>query len=86
MHEISHTALVMESLFVLLLLAAVVLASTKRTRIPYSVALVALGIGLAALVRLAPGSLPLGEIRISPELILYVFLPTLLYEAALRRR
>ena len=74
----------MESLFVLLLLAAGVLAVTKRARIPYSVALVALGIGLASLARLVSGPLPLSEIRISPELILYVFLPTLLYEAAYR--
>jgi CPA1 family monovalent cation:H+ antiporter len=59
----------------LLLLAAVVAMLTRRLRLPYSVGLVAAGIGLAALP-FAP------MVNLTKELIFTVLLPPLLFEAA----
>ena len=55
-------------------LAAVVVA---RTRIPYSVTLVVLGLVAGAV-------LPKGTIEVTPELVLLVLVPGLVFEAALR--
>jgi CPA1 family monovalent cation:H+ antiporter len=63
-------------LFVLLLLAATIVAIVaRRAALPYSVALVLAGLGLAFLI---PGQ----PINITPELILAVLLPGLVFEAA----
>jgi monovalent cation:H+ antiporter, CPA1 family len=61
------------------LLAAAALAGVaiRWLRIPYSVALVAIGL-VAGLV------LPAGAIQVTPELVLLVLLPGLVFEAALR--
>ena len=55
-------------------LAAMVVA---RLRIPYSVTLVVLGLGAGAV-------LPRGTIQVTPELVLLVLVPGLVFEAALR--
>ena len=57
--------------------AAVTAIVVRRLRIPYSVALVALGLGAGAL-------LPPGTIHVTPELVLLVLVPGLVFEAALR--
>ena len=61
----------------LLSVAAVTALVTRRLRIPYSVALVVLGIGAGAI-------LPRGTIQVTPELVLVVLVPGLVFEAALR--
>jgi CPA1 family monovalent cation:H+ antiporter len=67
---------VMEGAIVLLLAAASLVAvGAKRLRIPYTIALVLAGIVLA-LLRLTPA------VRLEPHLILTLFLPALLFEAA----
>ncbi len=64
-----------EFLVVMLLVATVVSLVTRRTRIPYTVALVILGLAAQA-----AGFLP--KVHLTPELVLTVFLPPLLFEAA----
>jgi CPA1 family monovalent cation:H+ antiporter len=61
----------------LLAVAAVTAIVVRRLRIPYSVALVLLGIVAGAL-------LPAGSIQVTPELVLLVLVPGLVFEAALR--
>lgn len=61
----------------LLSVAALTALVTRRLRIPYTVSLVILGIVAGAL-------LPIGTIRVTPELVLLVLVPGLVFEAALR--
>lgn len=83
MHEASHIADNVAGIIALLLIAAVVLAFTKRIKLPFSVVLVLVGIGVTYLADRAPHLLgPLHELTLSPDLILYVFLPTLIFESA----
>ena len=58
-------------------LAALTALAANRLRVPSSVALVALGLVAGAL-------LPAGVIRVTPELVLLVLVPGLVFEAALR--
>ncbi len=82
MHQ-SATADIVAGLVGLLLVAAVTLAVTSRLRFPFSVALLLLGILLTQLAGVLPAALgPLHELEISADLILYVFLPTLVFESA----
>src|SRR5215510_4516098 len=68
---------------VLLLSATVVLAVTRRLKLPFTVVLVPVGIGLAAWSVAYPHVLPmLHNLEISSALIFYVFLPTLIFESA----
>jgi len=62
----------------LLLVSVAVLALTKRTRLPFTVVLVVVGMALSGL----PGPLPFERMHVSPDLILFVFLPTLVFESA----
>src|SRR5436305_13847736 len=68
-----------KGVLLLLLVAAVVAIGARRLRIPYSVGLVAAGMGLA-LLPLAP------KISFTKELIFTALLPPLLFEAALYLR
>ncbi|HEY8238421.1 MAG TPA: sodium:proton antiporter [Candidatus Limnocylindrales bacterium] len=61
----------------LVAVAAVTALVVRRLRIPYSVSLVVLGLVAGAL-------LPAGSIRVTPELVLLVLVPGLVFEAALR--
>jgi monovalent cation:H+ antiporter, CPA1 family len=68
----------------LLLVAAAVLALSKRLHLPFTILLVVVGIGVSELARLGPQLLPpLVDFRISPDVILFVFLPTLIFESSL---
>lgn len=80
----SHIADMVGSIIALLLLAVAILAFTKKTRLPFTVILVVVGMGLSALAGHStydPASLQ--RLELSPELILYVFLPTLIFESTL---
>ena len=72
------TTLEAVELFVALVAAAAIVALVaRRFALPYSVALVVLGLGIAALG-------PTRDISISPQLVLIVLVPGLVFEAAYR--
>lgn len=67
----------------LLLVAAATKGLADRLRLPFTVALVLVGIGLKELGEIGPSALHLlAELRVAPEVILFVFLPTLVFESA----
>ena len=67
----------------LLLVASFTSSLSKKLHLPYTVMLVIAGMLLAALARHGPELLhPVIQYSISPEVILFVFLPTLIYESA----
>ena len=71
------------TIVVLLLIAGGVRAITKRVKIPFTVALVLVGIALKQLGVHGPAFLgPLAEFEVSPDVILFVFLPTIIFESA----
>jgi CPA1 family monovalent cation:H+ antiporter len=70
-------------IIVLLVVASFTFALAKRLHLPYTVMLVIAGMLLSVLARYGPGFLhPVIQYTISPEVILFVFLPTLIYESA----
>lgn len=70
--------------FVFLLIASFSLKPSERFNIPHSVFLVLVGILLAFIIREVPSLAFLGAFQLSPELIFFVFLPTLLFESAFK--
>jgi CPA1 family monovalent cation:H+ antiporter len=65
------------TLGLILFVACLVATVTRRLKLPYSAGLVAAGLALALL--------PLGfEVRLTPELIFTIFLPPLIFEAAIQ--
>ena len=59
-------------------------ALSKRLKLPFTILLVVGGIGLSEWARLMPWLLPaLVDFSISPDVILFVFLPTLIFESSL---
>ncbi len=66
-----------QTLGALLFVASLVAMVTHRLKLPYSIGLVTAGIALALF---APGSTP----PLTPELIFFVFLPPLVFEAAIQ--
>ena len=82
-HGAGHVAELVGAIIGLLLIAAVTLAFTKRINLPFTVALVLVGIALSYIAESGPLFLrPIADYHISPEVILYVFLPTLIFESA----
>jgi CPA1 family monovalent cation:H+ antiporter len=65
---------------ILLAVAALVAAICQRLRIPYTVALVLAGLGLTVLQSAFPVLLPVQAV--SPDIILSLFIPPLIFEAA----
>jgi len=83
MHEGDIVRLVIGVLELLLLasLAAVVL---RRIRFPYTIGLVVVGIALAIAENKLDFLEPMRLIRLTPEVVLYLFIPTLIFPAAVR--
>lgn len=69
-------------LVAMLLVASIAAIGTRRLHFPYTVGLVLLGIGLGFLADRYAFFQPVQSFRLSPDLILYVFLPTLIFESA----
>ena len=68
---------------VLLLVAAATKGAADRYRLPFTVMLVVVGIALKELGEIGASGLHfLTDIRVAPEVILFVFLPTLIFESA----
>ncbi len=84
MQHTSHIADLVGGIVALLIIAVATLALSKKLRLPSTVILVIMGIALAQLTGSAGYSVPiLQELKISPDLILYVFLPALIFDSAL---
>ena len=79
----SDVATLVTAIVTLMLVAAAILALTKRIKLPFTIILVLVGIMLSLLAEQQPelGRL-ISRVDISPDLILYVFLPTLIFESA----
>ena len=83
MHEGGSLTELLGGLIVLLLIAAAVRALTNRIRLPFSVVLVITGIALGLAAERFPGLFPpLQRFELSAEIILFLFLPTLVYESS----
>lgn len=70
-----HESLNIHILVVLLLIAAAVSITTKWIKLPYSIALVIVGL-ICGLFHIIP------DVQMSPELVMLIFLPALLFEAS----
>jgi CPA1 family monovalent cation:H+ antiporter len=55
----------------------------KDSSIPYTVLLVAIGIGLGELILVWPFLSPLNQFKLTPDLVIYVFLPALIFDSGL---
>ncbi|NIM50582.1 MAG: Na+/H+ antiporter [Gemmatimonadales bacterium] len=66
----------------LLLVAAAAAIGLKRANLPYTVGLVLVGLVIGALAERVDVLEPLHQLTLSPEIILFVFLPTLIFESA----
>lgn len=80
-HESVVVSLVI-AIFGLLLVAAVAAVGLKKARLPYSVGLVIIGLFLETLSTRIEGLAFLSHATLSPDVIMFVFLPTLIFESA----
>ncbi len=71
----TDTLTILRELVLLLLIALTVILITRRLAVPYTLGLVVVGLLIGVL-----GLVP--EIRLTPDLVLFVFLPALLFEGA----
>lgn len=71
----THFANIVREVVFLALIALLVILVTRRLAVPYTLGLVLVGL-VIGLLGLAP------EVRLTPELVLFVFLPALLFEGA----
>lgn len=72
---------------VLLIIALLLIASTaaiflKKIKFPYSIGLVLIGIIIGVISSNISGLEPINKIKLTPNLILYIFLPALIFQAA----
>ncbi len=83
MHETSTVIELVEIIIGLLLVAGIVRAFTKWVKLPFTVVLVLVGIALRQLADHGPALFrPIADHALSPDVILFVFLPTLVFESA----
>ena len=68
----------------LLLLASLSAVALRRIRFPYTIGLVIVGIVLAVAGKNLGFLEPMQRIRLTPEIVLYLFIPTLVFPAAVR--
>lgn len=81
MHESAVVTTVL-GIIGLLLVAAIAAIALKRLKMPYTVGLVIVGLLLRLLVGQFHQLEPLASIELSPDLIFFIFLPTLIFESA----
>jgi len=83
MESLHPTLTIVWAMIGLLFITAITFAICKRYKLPLSVMLVVVGIAIAYIAQYGPPYLaPLAAYKISPDIILYVCLPTLIYESA----
>jgi NhaP-type Na+/H+ or K+/H+ antiporter len=83
MHE-GSMAIVVIGVVELLLLASLSAVGLRRIRVPYTIGLVIVAILLAVAQDRLQGLEPIQHIRLSPDAVLYLVLPTLVFPAAVR--
>jgi CPA1 family monovalent cation:H+ antiporter len=81
MHESSTLGLVMVIL-ALMLTASLTAVASRRLRLPFTILLVLIGLGLGAGARGTHALEPLLSFKLTPDVVLFVFLPVLLFESA----
>ncbi len=67
----------------LMFVAAVTALVVRRLRFPYTIGLLIVGIALGLAAAHIEAAAPLRQVQLTPDLILYLILPTLLFEAAI---
>ena len=83
MNQTTETIQVVTGIISLLLIAAAVRGVSRSLKLPFTVMLVLAGIGLSLLAASHPLLLSTQRsLELSPALILYVFLPSLIFESA----
>jgi CPA1 family monovalent cation:H+ antiporter len=63
--------------------AAIIYLAARRFRLQFSITLVFVGLGLGELIRRVDTLAALGQLELSPEMVTFVLLPVLMFEAAL---
>lgn len=81
MRDIPVTAVLV--LILLLLCAGIFAIIFKRLRFPYTIGLVLVGLGLGGAASNIEGLAFLGQLHFTPNIVLYILLPTLVFEASL---
>lgn len=82
MEHFSYTAHIVTTTTLLLLIAAGTLSFTKRFKLPFTVTLVLVGMLLTGLAHTVPTYFgALEKVKISHDLIIFIFLPTLVFES-----
>ena len=71
------------SLMVLLGIAAVIYLVARRLKLQFPVTLVLVGLALGELARRAPVLAPVGRLELTPEVVTFILLPALIFQAAL---
>lgn len=82
-HETNQIAHLVTGIVLLLLIAAVTTMISKRIdKLPLTILLVFVGIAISSLGQDVPGLSVLNDFQLTPELVLFVFIPTLVFESA----
>jgi CPA1 family monovalent cation:H+ antiporter len=82
-HSANHIAELVTGIVLLLLVAAVTTMASKRiNKLPLTILLVFVGIAISTFGHSVPGLEVLTEFHLTPELVLFVFIPTLIFESA----
>ncbi|TDJ63659.1 MAG: hypothetical protein E2O37_08190 [Proteobacteria bacterium] len=75
---LSETVLILAGLLAVAIVSA---GLFRKVPIPYTVLLVIIGMVLGASSQVSPALAPLEEFRLSPDLVFFIFLPALIFEA-----
>ncbi len=82
-HSANNIADLVTGIVLLLLIAAVTTIISKRVdKLPLTILLVFVGIAISTFGHDVPGLSLLSEFHLTPELVLFVFIPTLIFESA----
>jgi len=82
-HAANNIADLVTGIVLLLLIAAMTTIISKRVdKLPLTILLVFVGIGISTFGRDVPGLSLLSDFHLTPELVLFVFIPTLIFESA----
>lgn len=82
-HTSSLTDLVTGIVLLLLVAAITTMISKKVPKLPLTVALVFAGIAISAFGHDVPGLSLISDFQLTPELVLFVFIPTLVFESSI---